>query len=218
MLDLCAFMFFGSVATLALKNNAADNIIQRKGKIITDDNRSLSEKFMSFLGDYTYLFIPFYNAYKTIKLIRNKNYVNDREALLNERERIKDKPVKKEVKQEPVKKVTTLEPVKVEKRENTKEVEKKETPFAMKPIIRNSESSISLEELNDLKDYYYSLDHKYREEYERLKNSNASVEQKNAIIEKVIEVDDKFKKVVREIKIRKLQNKDNTKGFTHTLR
>lgn len=89
-----------------VKNNAADNGIRRSGKIISKDNRSLSEKLISFLKDYAYLAVPGLNLVKSFKKFISDDitYRNERLAKLSEYERIQDKkvetPAKKIVKKE----------------------------------------------------------------------------------------------------------------------
>ena len=121
-----------------------------------------------------------------MKLVFTKDsvYATTRQSKLLERGRL----VKKEV-----------EKVIVKPKEEVKVVE--EEKVLPKPVVKHTISKDYYESLIDLKNHYYDLDQVYRQEYENLVRLKASKEQKDALLNKIIDVDNKYKEIVRKIKI-----------------
>ena len=197
MYNLCLLMFAASGLTLCFKNDVANNIIKRKGFEITKDPRSTSEKVSSAFKDYFYLLVPFYNVYKTFKLIttNDNTYASARESLLKERNRLVKKEDKKIV---------------VKKEEEKKEV--KSEPIIQKQVINHDFNKSYYESLVELKDYYYDLDQKYRLEYQKLVSLKTTKEEKEVVLSKIIDVDNKYKEIIRKIMIVKKEENIQEKG------
>ena len=94
-------LFTGMFATSSLltmaKNNAAKHKIERKGYIVNPDRRSITEKTISFVKDYFFLLVPFYNIKKSFKILltKDEDYANERQALYLARERLVERKPKK---------------------------------------------------------------------------------------------------------------------------
>lgn len=176
--NICLGMTCFSGVVLAIKNVAAENKIERSGKQIISDPRSLAEKFISWVKDYGYLLIPVVNVLRTIKLFKTNDlaYAKQRESLLAERERIINnetkvisKPViKKEIKKEPV-------------------------------VIQNTEKDNELIKLKEERDYYLELDKRLHEQIKLLDEMNCSSEEHNELVDQIIDVQNKYRQVVDDI-------------------
>lgn len=92
MMGILLGMFGFSSAIQLFKNNMANSYIQRKGKVIHDDERSFSEIISNFIKSYAYLIVPGLNVYKAIKLFieNDASYAMKRLNYLKDCERITD--------------------------------------------------------------------------------------------------------------------------------
>ena len=164
-------LFLSSCGFTAIKNINADAKIERNGYKISEDNRSPLEIAISFIKDYFFLIIPFYNIFKSVKLLfsNDTEYASKRFADLQDRERI-----------------SVIE-------DNTPEVvdvEDQEEYEPEKQTINNEPKTTEELEINftkdELLDYYYLKNKELRSKYKRLlelKRINEAKELREVIIE-----------------------------------
>ena len=172
-----------STLIVNIKNNAANNKIERSGYTIISDPRSFSEKAISFIKDYTYLLVPILNIYRAGRLFLKPDvkYAKERQALLEERERI------------------------VKSSEVVKEVPKKKVAKKIVPKILQEKTPDEMS-LEEKRDYYIRLDKKLHEQLAQLDSHGCSDQEHNAVVDKIIEVQGKYKVVQRQIELNSLKS------------
>lgn len=175
------------------KNNMADNYIRRNGYNITEDNRTSTEKISSFIKDYIYILVPFYNYYKAYQLftLDDRQYINKRKNKLDIYERLKvieneeekKKEVKKEVKkQEKNNEVNLLE----------KQSKKRSISNDINELIDEISHSDDIGFLYQIKFEYKTRGNNLRKEYNDKKSNGAAKTELNSIVKKVMIYDKVF--------------------------
>ena len=209
-------LFGASTFVKIAKDYGAKRNIERKGLYVIDDPRSFTEQVFSFVNDYFYLFIPIYNIYKTLQLIRmnGNEYAAYRQSVLEDRERILTKeewdlkhgikPVKKEEpKKEEKKEEKPLEPVKQNTQNKPVQAQGNVTPFrqnldntpyfnqgGVTQNVPNKQNAVisDAEYLENNK-----LDRKLRDRLKALELGGATVAERNVVTLKLYELDREYK-------------------------
>lgn len=179
--NLCTIMFLTSGALEGLKEYTFRKRLERDGYEI-NDNRSITEKVISYIKEYFHVLIPVYNVFKSGKKLFSDEdaYYTNRFNKLNKKGIIKEISKKEEVKETPKKEV---------------QEEKKTVTKTNKPSLNNTKSEnkgYTLEEMNNIRNYYAKQDKELRARYKLLKSKGASVQELNQLVATIKEVDKKF--------------------------
>lgn len=203
-----AGMFALSTSIKLTMDIVANKKIEKMGYNINPDNRNIFLQICSFIHDYGYLLIPFYNLINSASLLLDSNilYAKNRLALLKDRNRLteneKDKPksysdiVKEIVDEENQKYIKELEKKK-------KEVKKeKEVP------VKNNEPSMETDDILELKKQAHELallDKEYRAKYQELKDNNAPVSERNELARKIKQIRVDYDNIMAQIDSLKIE-------------
>ena len=213
---VCTGLFGASTIITAAKNNGAKHRIERSGLIVTPDNRSASEKVISFIKDYFYLIVPGYNIYKSMKKFFTKESVyaaerlelyKDRDRIIDPKEKTVEKPAKvetleKELEEEVVETKSTPAPKVAKKHTSTVKTEEAERTAPVTTV--EPFAGLTIEQLEDLKNHYKRIDSGLRKKYTRLEASGASIEDLNKVALDTIENKKLFEMVDSRLQILKL--------------
>ncbi len=193
--NICSVLFLASGACEGLKEYTFRKRLEREGYEI-DDNRSTTEKVLGFIRNYAYLLVPVYNIYRAgKKLFREEDeYYTSRfnsfnkKGLLVKREEVKEKEQPKQV-------------------EQVKEVKREAKSEPKKVInVQSENKGYTLEEMNNIRNYYAKQDKELRARYKLLKSKGASAKELNQLVATIKEVDKKFYEIDNEI----LRSKNNS--------
>lgn len=178
--NICSILFVASIGAEGLKEYTFRKRLEREGYEI-NDNRTTTEKVLSFIRNYAYLLVPGYNIYKA-----GKKLFSEEDVYYNKRfNSFKSKGLIKKINKEEVK----------ESKEETKEIKKevKEEPKKeIKKEVKQEEKGYTLEEMINMKNYYANQDKTLRNKYKTLKEKGASTSTLNDIVRTIKEVDKKY--------------------------
>ncbi len=187
------------------KNCQAKKIIEKEGYLILEDHRDDTTKYLSFIKDYFYILIPFYNLYRGLKLvlISNKEYAKIRREKLFKLKLIENSNNNVEIKKidykDKAKGFITKTNDKIKSYIYNKNNTNNETIL---DIINNT---TDIEYLNRLKIIYIRKSQFLREKYYVVRkeyDSNKSKEifyKLNSIVNRVIIYDNIYKEILNRI-------------------